>query len=293
MVKFSPTSQDLINLEKRWHEIFKRVGNGTLDPRGAYDALQPIVEGKFPLVSEPFGSYVKSNIKYGNKEATDKEIAKVANIAGMLLSLDQQLALLREYNETYWNGAIPEDMFAAIDTTSDHVQRVDDLEILYVQFGSDKETFQNWVAVIKGEQPNFWCDGILTKGYDIRRIATSTRQYPFGIFRVHINLVAHWELKNRRSVDKVREQVKGMPERLAHAEVFAAYALHTELFQATDGINLPSFEAAGYRVKASRDRYWGGAPYANWSAHDRRAYVGCGGIGFRGCTVAAPVVWES
>lgn len=81
MVKFSPTSQDLINLEKRWHEIFKRVGNGTLDPRGAYDALQPIVEGKFPLVSEPFGSYVKSNIKYGNKEATDKEIAKVANIA--------------------------------------------------------------------------------------------------------------------------------------------------------------------------------------------------------------------
>ena len=269
MAKFNPNSQDFINLEKRWHEIFKRVGNGTLDPKSTYDALQLIIEGKFPLVFDPFFKYVH-----------------------LLLSLDQQLALLRKYNEKYWNGAIPEDMFAAVNTTSDHVQQIEDLEILYVQFGSDKQTFENWVAVIKDKQPNVWFDDSLGNGYDIRRLGTNTHQYTFGIYRVHINLAAYWEPKKGRSVDNVRQQVKGTTEQLAHAEVFAAYALHIELFLQADGRNLPWFDAAGYEVKASGSDRWQNAPYGRWDTFARSANVDSYRIDDLSQSYATPVVWK-
>lgn len=270
MARFSPTAQDFVNLEKRMHEISKRVGNGTLDPKGAYDALQPIVEGRFPLVSDPFGNYT-----------------------GMLLSLDQQLVLLREYNEKYWSGVITEDMFAAVNTASDHVQRFEDLEILYVQFGSDKETFENWVAVFKGEHPNFCRGDSLNEGYDIRRLGHNTRSYPVGIHRMHINLAAHWDPKKSTSVDDTLAEVKGSAENLAHGEVYAAYGLHTELFEQTDGTNLPWFDAAGYQVLASGEDEWRDAPYGYWFAGDRRASVYSYWAGVRDRGYARPVVWES
>ena len=270
MAKFSPTVQDLENLDKRITEIKKRVYKGSLDPKGAYDALQPIIEGKFPLVSDPFGNYT-----------------------GMLLSLDQQFALLREYNEKYWGGKITEEQFAAVNTDSDHTQRVEDLEILYVEFGSPKETFENWIAVIKGENPRFWRGGSLNDGYDIRLFNRNVQKYSPGIHRIHINLVVDWNPENGNSVDASRSRVKGTKENLAHGEVFAAYALHTELLQATDGTNLPYFDAPGYEVKPSGVSEWRVAPYGDWSAGGGRAGVNSSRADDRGQDFAAPVVWES
>lgn len=270
MAKFSPNVEDLKNLQKRQNEIFKRVGNGTLDPRGVYEALQPIVEGKFPVLFDPFGNY-----------------------SGLLLPLDKQLELLREYNEKYWGGVITEEMFAVVDTESDHVQRVEDLEILFVQFGSDMETFENWVAVYRGEQENSWRGGSLNKGYDICQLSANTRHYSVGIHCIHINLAAHWDPKNGRSVDDVRARAKDSVVNLAHGEVFATYALHTELLQKTDGINLPYFDAAGYEVKPAGDSEWRYAPYGNWDADGRKASVDSSWTNDRDSIYAAPVVRES
>lgn len=213
--------------------------------------------------------------------------------ANLLLPLDKQFELLVEYNEKYWNGAITKDIFATVDTASDHIQRVEDLEILYMQFGSDKDTFENWVAVFKGEHPNFDRGGSLGESYDIRRLAKNTFKYPVGIHRIHINLAAHWDPKKSTSVDDTLAQVKGSTEKLAHGEIFAAYGLHTELFQKTDGVNLPYFDSAGYQVKPFGDSEWRFAPYGRWIADDRRAKVDSywTDYGFQSC--ARPVVWES
>ncbi len=270
MAKFNPTVEDLKNLEKRWHEIFKRVGNGSLDPRGTYEALQPIVEGKFPVLSDPFGQYVH-----------------------LLFPLDRQLELLKEYNKKYWGGAITEDMFATVNTESDHVQRVRDLEILYVQFGSDMETFENWVAVWRGENPNFYRGDSLNDGYEICRLPKNARPYSVGIHRIRIDLAAHWDPRKSRSVDDVWEEVEGTTEQLAHGEVYAAYALHTELLRKTDGVNLPYFDAAGYKIKAAGDSEWRNAPYGDWDADDREAGVSSHWADDRDSGCAAPVVWES
>lgn len=217
-----------------------------------------------------------------------------ARFSHLLLPLDEQLALLREYNEKYWGGALTEDMFAAVDTESDHAQRVEDLELLYVEFGSPKETFENWVAVWKGEQPGFWRGDSLSDGYKIRRLAKNTRKYPVGIHRIHINLAANWSPKQGRSVDDVRDWLKGdTRDKLAHGEVFAAYALHTELLQKTDGTNLPYFDAAGYEVKLSGDSEWRSVPYGYWSAVNSKAYVRSYSTDGRLQRYAAPVVRES
>lgn len=269
---YPSTLEDREGFSSQLAELIRRFGADQLDIPRATPLLQAIMTDQYDNVQ-----FVDSFVRY----------------QPMLLSLEAQLTLLREYNEKYWDGVITEDMFAAVDTTSDHVQRVENLEILYVQFGTDKETFENWVAVIKGEQPNFWRGDSLAKGYDIRRLAVNTRQYTLGIFRVHINLAAHWESKNGRSVDNVREQVKGTPEQLAHGEVFAAYALHTELLQATDGTNLPYFDSAGYEVMASGDGKWRNAPCGDWDAGYRRARVDSRWTDDRRQDFAAPVVWES
>lgn len=268
MARFNPTAQDLINLEKRLHEVFKRAGKGSIDSRGAYEALQPIVEGKFPVLSDPFARY-----------------------AHLLLSLDQQLKLIREYNKKYWGGVLTEEMFAAINTESDHVQRVEDLEILHAEFATPRDTFEAWAKVIEGTQPKFWRgDSIIKEGYAIR-LSSSTLQNEPGIHRLHINLVAHWDTENGRSVDNVREQVKGTTENLAHGEVFATYGLHADLLQATDGTNLPYFDAAGYEVKPADVSEWRHAPYLRWNAGDRRAYLGSGWTDDSYRDYAAPVVW--
>ena len=254
-----------------------------------YDLETRALDGQIDLDRAPELLQVVLTDQYSNIRFIDPFV----RYAHLSLPLDEQLSLLRKYNEKYWIGAITEDMFAAVDTMSDHTQRVEDLEILYVEFGSPKETFENWVAVWKGENPDFWRGDSLNDGYDIRRLARNTKKYPVGIHRIHINLVADWDPENGNSVDDTRNRVKGTKEKLAHGEVFAAYALHTELLQATDGTNLPYFDAAGYEVKPSGVSGSRHAPYGEWNADDGKADVDSGWTDGRDRDYAAPVVWES
>lgn len=216
---------------------------------------------------------------------------------GMLLRIDEQLKRLRDYNEWYWGNVIPEEAFAAVSTSignkgSGHIQTVQDLKILHVQFGTDEKTFRNWLAVINGEQPNFQGSYDLFTGYRIRRLAENTIEYPPGIHAVHIDLAAHRYPGQGRSVNEVREQVRGTPETLAHAEVLAAYALHPELLQAADGTKLPRFDSAGYKAKSHGDKEWQNAPYGGYYEDGCRVSVGFGWTVILTEEYAAPVVWQ-
>lgn len=255
------------------HDMETRALDGQIDLDRAPKLLQVVLTDQY------------SNIRF---------IDPFARYAHLLLPIDKQLALLRKYNEKYWGGAIPEDMFAVVDTTSDHAQRVEDLEIFYVQFESDMDTFEKWLAVWKGEQPGFWRGDSLGDGYKIRRLARNTQKYSAGcIHRIHINLAADWDPENGNSVDDSRSRVKDTKEKLAHGEAFAAYALHPKLLQQTDGTNLPYFNAAGYEVKSSGDSEWRRAPYGFWFAGISGASVFSGWTDNRLQICASPRVWES
>ena len=221
------------------YEIQKRFLNGSLSPLAARQPLQDIIEGKFPVTS-----------RYDRHR-------------GLLLSLEDQLNKLIDFNERFWGGLLTSEEFTAIDISSDHVQFVDDLEILYVDFGSPEKNIEMWWKAIAGNQPNAWrWDGLKTDPKHLR-LGSNTHLYDpgmRGIHRVCINLVANWEPEKGRSVLQVREQAARSGEYLAHAEVLAAYGLHDELLQRMDGENLPYADMAGFEATVPGSGPWSYVP---------------------------------
>jgi hypothetical protein len=213
---------------------------------------------------------------------------------GLLLSLEDQLNKLNDFNERFWGGLLTPEEFTAIDIRSDHVQSVDDLEILYVDFGSPEQNVEMWWKVIAGTQPRAWrWDGLKTDPEHLR-LAPNTYQYNpgmRGIYRVRINLVANWQPQDGRSVLQVREWATRFGEYLAHAEVLAAYGFHNELLQRQDGTNLPYSDMAGFEASVPGDGPWASCPYLSWSGDEARlsAYW----VDSVHQLWSAPVVWES
>lgn len=236
------------------------------------NSLQALAEGKLQPV-DPFARY-----------------------AHLLLPIDKQLERYFLFNENYWKSTQVEQGLKAFDScSSDHVQRVEDLELLYLLPGAtDKEAFEAFIVVWKGENPGFLRGSSLGNGYDIRRLAKNTFKYePFTVYRRRINLAADWDSENGNSVDDSRNRVKVTKENLAHGEPFAAYALHPELLQQTDGTNLPYFDAPGYEVKPSGVSEWRFAPYGCWNADYSWAFVNSYWSDYRYQIYATPRVWES
>jgi hypothetical protein len=213
---------------------------------------------------------------------------------GLLLSLNDQLNKLIDLNERFWGGVLTPEEFTALDLSSDHVQSVDDLEILYVDFGSPEQNVEMWWKVIAGIQPRAsrW-DG-LSSDPEHLRLAPNT--YPYnpgmrGIYRVRINLVANWQPQDGRSVLQVREWAARSGEYLAHAEVLAAYGLHDELLRQQDGTNLPYSDMAGFEASIPGRDPWTHCPYLRWNGGEAKLFAGW--VGDVSRDWSAPVVWES
>lgn len=216
-----------------------------------------------------------------------------------LMSLEAQLAQLRTFNRLHW-GVLKEEQFEAVGQelsrldyeADDNVQRVDDLEILYVDFGSPERTLEMWWKVIAANQPNAWrYDGLKTNPEHLR-LGPNTRSYESGIHRVRINLVAHWVPEQGRSVQQVRDRAAERGETLAHAEALAAYGLHSELVQQMDGENLPFIDLAGYEATVTGHQAWTDVPYLGWGRIGREVGLNAGWAGFVGQLWAAPVLRE-
>lgn len=194
-----------------------------------------------------------------------------------LLSVTDQLERISEFNDRFWGGFFTQEEAALAlgivgtgDYSHGHVQSVDDLEILYVDFGSPEKTVEMWWKVLVGTQPNAWRWDKLKTDAKHLRLHSYARQYGPGIHRVRINLVANWEPKDGRTVIQARERALATAQTLAAGEVLAAYGLHDELLRQQDGENLPYTDLAGYEATLPGDRPWAHYPYLDWSRSGRR-----------------------
>ncbi len=205
---------------------------------------------------------------------------RVYPYASLLLSLREQLARLRAYNPQFWGGQLTEAQLDAVDTTSDHTQSVEDLEVLYVDFGSPEANLELWWRVLAGTQPDSHRWSTLVSGQMNLRLAGCARQYEPGIHKIRINLVAHWEPVSGRSVNQVRVLAKTNGETLAHAEALAAYGLHDRLLREQDGDMFPHTTLAG----------WQDVMRFQWYLYGRRVILWPGGASTLSCSSAVPVI---
>lgn len=235
------TGDQYRTIDRRMREIKRQMdqdGGYPFDLFRLEKHLQSAVEGDFPSDSR-FDRYGR-----------------------FLLTLEEQLDLLRKLDVTVWNDRVSEaGWFDGLNTVSEHVQRLDDLEFFYVEFGSPALNVElHWKAIARHQQvPS---DGGLytkTEPNDLR-LHPLTKSYTPGIHRVRINLVAHWEPQDGRTLIQVRERAKAANQILAHAEALAAYGLHDELLRQQDGENFPYTDLAGFEYKFSGSRDFARCP---------------------------------
>ena len=261
--------RDLERSFAQLYEIQKQLHSGALSPLQARKPLQDILEHKFGTTKAPFDRY-----------------------SYLLLSLESQLKRLRRYNREYWCNRLTDEQLARVDTSGDITQHVSNLTTFHVQFDSLEETVEMWWRVYFCEQPKNWrWDELKLDSEHLRLLTSNVRQYEPGIHRVRINLVAHWEPENGRTLEEVRDQAKGTDEILAQLEVLSVYGIHLELLCEQDGENLPYSDMTGTDVTVPG----GSRPYALcvfWRPADRGAGLGARSVGRRGSSWAAPILRE-
>ena len=207
------------------------------------------------------------------------------------------IAQLRDYNRLYWDNRFTEEDFAQAEAQLlaaipiGHVQSVNNLFGFHVAFSSLEETFEMWYKVYQGELPGACRWPELKVDAEHLGLHESARSYEPGIHLVNIDLVAHWEPGDGRTLIQVREQAKSNGEILAQLEVISIYGVLTELFMQQDGENLPYSDMSGTDVKVPGDS----GPCAlcvDWDRHDRKAEFGADWVDDRNQSWAAPVLRE-
>lgn len=212
-----------------------------------------------------------------------------------ILSVSDWLALLREYNETYWNNKYTDEDFARAEALlanvpADHSQSVDNCFGYHVAGESYQETFDMWYPVYQGKLPNAWRWDGLKFGKKNFRLHALAHSYTPGIHLVNLNLVAHWEPETGRSIEQVRVQANEQCEVLAQLEPVSFYGALTDLFQEQNGTDLPYVDLAGIEVMAPGLAAWRLAMYFRWSRGARRALFFARDVGGSDRHYAAPVV---
>lgn len=236
------TGDQYRTIDRRMREIKRQVdqdGGYPFDLFRLEKLLQSAVEGDFPPDNR-FDRY-----------------------AGMLLPLEAQLDQLRKLDVTVWNDRVSKTgWFDNVNTTSDHVQRLDDLEFFYVEFGSPALDVElHWKAIAAHQRVPSDGGCYIDTRPDNLRLHSLAKVYVPGIYRVRINLAAHWEPQDGRTLIQVRERAQTTNQTLASAETLGAYGLHWELLREMDGENLPFVDLAGYEYKFPDVRGFAHCPY--------------------------------
>lgn len=200
-----------------------------------------------------------------------------------LRPLDKQLEFLRELTPKLPEALRVDPSWLDVDTTSDHVQSVEDLEVFFLVLDTLEGTIVlNW-ELMKLTQPGFYHSGFEMDAANLR-LGPNTRWYEPGLHRVRINLVDNWDPKQGRSIDQVRTRVAGTDTLLASIEPIGAYAVHPELFQQQDGENLPYCDLAGLQL----GRGFARVPGLGWYGISSEASLGSWGSGGVDRDYAAP-----
>lgn len=268
------TDEILGKFARQQSDLFRRIREGSVDYDYAARGLQDIMEGKFvPVVNQtpPLAYPARDFSRYDS----------------YLLSLDDQLQRLKGLNKK-----LPKKLQVAarsldLDTDTDHIQSVEDMEIFFIVLDTLEKTLAvNW-EIIKLTQPAVSRSDFETDVANLR-LGPNTRWYEPGIHRVRINLVDNWSPDGGRNIEQVRNRVAGTNTLLASVEPIGAYGLHDELFQQQDGENLPYVDLAGLQ----QGRGFGGVPSFGWDPIHRKAYLISWGSGTVDQECAAPSLGE-
>jgi hypothetical protein len=173
------TREELGDLGVVYARLFEFVKNGKRPAGRVIAGMQALADGQF------------------------SEDGRFDRYNHLLLSLDEQMELLRRYNTQYWDNRLTDDDFSLVYSGADleHTQRVDDLNVLHVEFDSPEETVEMWWRVMVGEQPKNWrWDELKLDPEHLRVLGCNTKSYEPGIHLVRINLVAHWEPEDGRTI---------------------------------------------------------------------------------------------
>ena len=186
----------------------------------------------------------------------------------LLYSLDEQKELLLRLNEQLpKEQRFPASWLTKLDTTSNHVQSVEDLEFFFVVLSTLEKTWNFNQKLIELTQPGIWDSGF-GKDETQMRLDPNTVVYKPGIHRVRINLVDNWLPESGRSVDQVRFHASEGGKKLAGIEVIGAYGLQDpKLLQSQDGEALPYCDLAGLQQGDG----FAQVPGFNWNRSLRKA----------------------
>lgn len=171
--------------------------------------------------------------------------------------VDKQFELLCEYNELHWNNALTKKHLYFVEKSirrqsanhKNHIQRLDDMKILYVDFGSPEQTFKSWMKIVIANKPEARRGIVLTDEKNLRLCETGVYEYnAISIYQLRMNMVAFWNPYYDRSASEIRKQAKTHGILIGHGESIASLCLNPELFNAMDGRNLPNIYLAGYEM---------------------------------------------
>lgn len=241
---------DLIKLTAGQEEVVKRVKNGKLSMEAALSGTKGILEGYYPFIKDKFAQFTH-----------------------LLRSLEEQAIELRKLNKQMPKKMqVPDAWFDNLDTISDHVQLIEDLEFFFiVPLGPLKEVIEYQLKLIELTQPGIWRSSDFrdeTKGAYLDETVDKNMFEQCGIFRRRINLVSYWDSKNGNSVDQARQHASANGILLAGLAAIGAYAAQEpELYQSQDGEKLPYFDIADLR-SGDGGSY---AFYSGWNSGNREA----------------------
>lgn len=222
--------EELFSLIARQNEVVKRVKNGGLSISDALSLTQAILDGKLPTKEDNFPQF-----------------------AHLLRPLSAQAVELRKLNKKMPKGIqVPDSWFDTLDTESDHVQMVKDLEFFFiVPSGILKKVIEYQIKLIELTQPGIWLSSDFNSEIDNAYLDDTADKSMFakpGIYRCRINLVSYWDPKNGSSVDLARQQASASNILLAGLAAVGAYAAQApELYQSQDGEKLPYFDITDLR----------------------------------------------
>ena len=187
----------------------------------------------------------------------------------LLYSLDEQKELLLRLNEQLpKEQRFPASWLTKLDTTSNHVQSVEDLEFFFVVFSTLEKTWDFNRKLIELTQPRTWDSGF-GKDETQMRLDPNAVVYEPGIHRVRINLVDNWLPERGRSVDQVRFHASEGGKKLAGIEVIGAYGLQDpKLLRSQDGEALPYCDLAGLQQGVG----FAQVPFFLWNRSYREAF---------------------
>lgn len=161
--------------------------------------------------------------------------SEIPNYQSQLLSTREQLNVLREYNQRYWEDHFKEPELAALDVNY-HAQTLDNVAVIHAEFGSIWETLCAWSSVyMSGRTTHFNTVPSDRKSFNKSvRLHEQTARYTPGLHIVHMDLTRDQD--TYRTMDEAYAAAEETPGLLlAHGEALALVGLHRALRESPDG----------------------------------------------------------